>query len=244
MQQDWHLFTGLFMRLYGIFVKKDTYLSYNRKDFHNNFKMCKDILVVGIPASLEHLIIASLVVIVNYMLTLISGSTAVAVYTAGWRIISLGLLPGIGIGIATIPVVGVAYGAKKYENIRTACRYSVKLGLISSIIVCILIFVFANQVAYMFSYSEVSFNLEPLIASFIQLMCLFIVCSIRCKCRKCIPRSWKRNDFLYFDYIQRICACIDMCIPIRICIQYGINWNLLWYAFRRFLRFCNRLWIY
>ncbi|MCQ2960785.1 MAG: MATE family efflux transporter [archaeon] len=168
-------FAGLFMMLYWIFVKKDTYLSYNRKDFHNNFKMYKDILVVGIPASLEQLIMAALAVTVNYMLTLVSGSTAVAVYTAGWRIISLGLLPAIGVGTAAITVAGVAYGAKKYENIRTACRYSVKLGLISSIIVCILLFVFANQVAYIFSYSEASSHLEPLIASFIQLMCLFIL---------------------------------------------------------------------
>lgn len=168
-------FAGLFMMLYWIFVKKDTYLSYNRKDFHNNFKMYNDILVVGIPASLEQLIMAALAVTVNYMLTLVSGSTAVAVYTAGWRIISLGLLPAIGVGTAAITVAGVAYGAKKYENIRTACRYSVKLGLISSIIVCILLFVFANQVAYIFSYSEASSHLEPLIASFIQLMCLFIL---------------------------------------------------------------------
>jgi putative MATE family efflux protein len=168
-------FAGLFMMLYWIFIKKDTYLSYNRKDFHNNFKMYKDILVVGIPASLEQLIMAALSVTVNYMLTLVSGSTAVAVYTAGWRIISLGLLPAIGVGTAAITVAGVAYGAKKYENIRTACRYSVKLGLISSIIVCIVLFVFANQVAYIFSYSEASAHLEPLIASFIQLMCLFIL---------------------------------------------------------------------
>ena len=168
-------FAGLFMMLYWIFIKKDTYLSYNRKDFHNNFKMYKDILVVGIPASLEQLIMAALAVTVNYMLTLVSGSTAVAVYTAGWRIISLGLLPAIGVGTAAITVAGVAYGAKKYENIRIACRYSVKLGLISSIIVCILLFIFANQVAFIFSYSEASSHLEPLIASFIQLMCLFIL---------------------------------------------------------------------
>ena len=166
---------GLLMMIYWIFIKKDTYLSYNRKDFHNNFNMYKDILVVGIPASLEQLIMAALAVTVNYMLTLVSGSVAVAVYTAGWRIISLGLLPAIGVGTAAITVAGVAYGAKKYENIRTACRYSVKLGLISSIIVCVLLFVFANQVAFIFSYSEASSHLEPLIASFIQLMCLFIL---------------------------------------------------------------------
>ena len=166
---------GLLMMFYWIFIKRDTYLSYNKKDFHNDFSMYKDILSVGIPASLEQLIMAALAVTVNYMLTLVSGSVAVAVYTEGWRLISLGLLPAIGVGTAAITVSGVAYGAKKYENIRTALRYSVKLGLISSIIVCILLFVFANQLAFIFSYSEASSHLLPLIAAFIQLMCLFIL---------------------------------------------------------------------
>ena len=168
-------FFGLLMMLYWIFIKKDTYLSYNKKDFHNNFNMYKDILVVGIPASLEQLIMSALAITVNFMLTIVSGSVAVAVYTAGWRVIVLGLLPAIGVGTAAITVSGVAYGAHKYENIRTTLRYSVKLGLISSIIVCILLFVFANQVSYIFSYSEASAQLLPLIAGFIQLMCLFIL---------------------------------------------------------------------
>ena len=166
---------GLLMMLYWIFIKKDTYLSYNKKDFHNDFSMYKDILVVGIPASLEQLIMSALAITVNFMLTIVSGSVAVAVYTAGWRVIALGLLPAIGVGTAAITVSGVAYGAKKYENIRTTLRYSVKLGLISSIIVCILLYVFANQVSYIFSYSEASARLLPLIAGFIQLMCLFIL---------------------------------------------------------------------
>ena len=166
---------GLLMMLYWIFIKKDTYLSYNIKDFHNNFKMYKDILAVGIPASLEQLIMSALAISVNFMLTLVSGSVAVAVYTAGWRVIALGLLPAIGIGTAAITVSGVAYGAQKYKNIRTTLRYSVQLGLLASIIVCILLYLFANQISYIFSYSEASAQLLPLIAGFIQLMCLFIL---------------------------------------------------------------------
>ena len=168
-------FISLLLMFYWIFIKKDTYLSYDLKYFDNNLTMYKDILVVGIPASLEQLIMAILAVVVNFMLTIVSGPISVAVYTAGWRVISLGLLPAIGVGTAAISVAGVAYGAKKYENIKIATRYSVKVGLISSIIVCILLFIFAKQVAFIFSYSEASTSLEPLIASFIQLMCLFIL---------------------------------------------------------------------
>jgi putative MATE family efflux protein len=168
-------FISLLLMFYWIFVKKDTYLSYSRKDFHNNFKMYKDILVVGIPASLEQLVLSVLTIFVNYMLTIVSGPTSVAVYTAGWRIVNIGMLPAIGIGTAAISVAGVAYGARKYENLRVTARYAVKVALIASIIVCIILYVFANQIALIFSYSENSAGLAPLIAGFLQIMCLFIL---------------------------------------------------------------------
>ena len=168
-------FISLLLMFYWIFVKKDTYLSYNRKDFHNNLKMYKDILVVGIPASLEQLVLSVLTIFVNFMLTIISGPVAVAVYTAGWRIVNIGMLPAIGVGTAAISVAGVAFGAKKYENLRVTARYAVKVALIASIIVCIIIFVFANQIAVVFSYSQSSADLAPKIASFLQIMCMFIL---------------------------------------------------------------------
>ena len=168
-------FISLLLMFYWIFIKKDTYLSYSLKYFTNDIKMYKDILVVGIPASLEQLVLSILTIFVNYMLTIVSGPVAVAVYTAGWRIVNIGMLPAIGVGTAAISVAGVAFGARKYENLRITARYAVKVALIASIIVCIILNVFANQIAFIFSYSESSAQLEPLIASFLQLMCLFIL---------------------------------------------------------------------
>lgn len=47
--------------------------------------MMKDILAVGIPASLEFLLYSIDAIIINSMLVRVSGTDAVAVYTAGWR---------------------------------------------------------------------------------------------------------------------------------------------------------------
>ena len=168
-------FISLLLMFYWIFIKKDTYLSYSLNDFTNDMGMYKDILVVGIPASLEQLVLSVLTIFVSYMLTIVSGPVAVAVYTAGWRIINIGMLPAIGVGTAAISVAGVAFGAKKYENLRITARYAVKVALIASVIVCIILNVFSNQIAFIFSYSENSAQLEPLIASFLQIMCLFIL---------------------------------------------------------------------
>jgi Na+-driven multidrug efflux pump len=120
-------------------------------------------------------VLSVLTIFVNYMLTIVSGPVAVAVYTAGWRIVNIGMLPAIGVGTAAISVAGVAFGSRKYENLRVTARYAVKVALIASIIVCIILYVFANQIAFIFSYSESSADLAPSIASFLQIMCMFIL---------------------------------------------------------------------
>ena len=168
-------FIGLVMQIYWIYIKKNTYLSYSLKNFKNDKKMYFDILAVGIPASLEQLIMAVLGIVVNFLLTIVSGTTAVAVYTAGWRIISIGIIPAVGVGTAAVTVAGVAYGARRYDRIKTTVRYAVKVGFIVSLITCLLIYVFAGQISYIFSYSATSSQLEPLITNFLKIMCLFVL---------------------------------------------------------------------
>jgi Na+-driven multidrug efflux pump len=45
----------------------------------------KDILLVTLPASVEFFIMSITSIIINAMLVIVGGATAVAVYTAGWR---------------------------------------------------------------------------------------------------------------------------------------------------------------
>lgn len=169
------IFIELLIILYWMFIKKDTYFKYTFKNFKINWGMYKEILNVGIPAGLEELLMAVVAIIVNFLLTVVAGTTAVAVYTAGWRIISVGIIPAVGVGTAAVTVAGVSYGARNYDKIKTTVRYAVKLGFIVSLITCILIHVFAGQIAYIFSYSSNSSQLAPLITKFLQLMCLFVL---------------------------------------------------------------------
>ena len=168
-------FISLMLMLYWIFIKKDTYLEYDTKHFKNNLKMYKDILVVGIPASIEQIVLSVLNILINAMLTIVSGPMAVAVYTAGMRVVNLGIIPCVCIGTASVTVAGAAFGAEQYEKIRVATRYALKIGLVASAIVCILIYVFAPQIAYIFAYSDSTSYLSVQIASFLQIMCLFVL---------------------------------------------------------------------
>ena len=166
---------GLFLMIYWMFIKKDTYFEFKLEYYKRKLQMYKDILIVSIPASLEEFIMALVAIIMNLYIEIIAGTTMVAVFTAGWRIISIGILPAIAVGTAAITVAGIAYGAKNIKNLRIGARYSVKLGLILSIIVSVIIFVFADQISLMFAYSANSSTLAPMIAEFLRIMVLYIL---------------------------------------------------------------------
>ena len=111
----------------------------------------------------------------NYWLTLLSGTIAVASYTATWRLLSVGFAPLIGIGVASLTVAGAAYGAKNYENMKIAENYGIKVGLISSVAICLLCFVFAEPLSHIFAYSANSVVLSQRITEAIQIICFFLL---------------------------------------------------------------------
>ena len=166
---------GLACYIYWFLIKKDTFFRIERKYYKRNWKMYKELLVVGIPASIEQLIMSATAIILNAMLAAVDGTTAVAVYTAGWRLVQIGIMPVIGVGIASLTVAGVAYGERNKEKLDTTIKYGLKIGLITTIITAILIFIFSDYLAILFSYSSSSSNLAPLISEFLKIMCLYII---------------------------------------------------------------------
>lgn len=160
---------------YWIWGKKDLYLDLSLKNFKYQRSLMIDILQVTVPSTLENIVISALAMIVNGMLVIADGTTAVAVYTASMRIIQLASIPLIGLGTAVLTVAGVAYGAHNHENLKTAHSYSIKVGFIVSIIIGILMIIFSKQIAVIFSYTAASANLSAEIATAISVLSLFLI---------------------------------------------------------------------
>lgn len=161
--------------IYWLFVKRDTYVSLRLKDFKPDMAITKNILSVGLPASVEYLVMSILAIILNVLLVAVAGTDAVAVYNTGWRVVMIAMSPIVGVGISLVTVVGASYGAKKYGNVSIIHNYSVKVGLIVAAIICVLVYVFAPYISMLFTYSSTSAYLAPSIASFLQVMCLFFI---------------------------------------------------------------------
>ena len=160
---------------YWMWGKRDLYLDLSFKNFDYSTKMMIDTLQVAIPSTLENVVFSALAVIINSMLVLAAGTTAVAVYTASMRIVQLAMIPLLGLGTAVLTVSGVAYGAHNHVNLKTAHSYSIKLGFAISIALGIVMFVFSPQLAAMFSYTEASQALAPQIAAAISVLSLFVL---------------------------------------------------------------------
>ncbi|CEL23932.1 MULTISPECIES: MATE family efflux transporter [Methanobacterium] len=158
---------------YWLLLKRDTYVSFSREDFKASWNVIKNILMVALPASIESLVMSILGVILNLMLVVTGGAEAVAVYTAGWRVVMMAMIPPIGIGTAAITVGGAAYGARNYKNLSTALSYSAKLGVGIAVVTGLLSYVFAGNIATIFTYSPESAFMAPSIAAFLQVMFLF-----------------------------------------------------------------------
>ena len=160
---------------YWIWGKKDLFLDLSPSNFHYESSMMLDTLQVAIPSTLENIVFSAPAIIINSMLVLAAGTTAVAVYTASMRIVQLSMIPLIGIGTAVLTVAGVAYGAHNHVNLKTAHSYSIKLGFAVSILLGIIMFVFSTQIATLFSYTEASAALSPQIATAISVLSLFVL---------------------------------------------------------------------
>lgn len=163
------------LMIYWLILKGNTYITFSSRDFKADRNVVRDILMVGLPASAESFVMSFLGIILNIILVITGGAAAVAVYTAGWRVVMMVMILPIGIGTAAITVAGAAFGARNYENLETALKYSAKLGFGIAIIVGLILYVFSGIIANIFTYSPQTAYLAPDIAAFLQVMFLFYI---------------------------------------------------------------------
>ena len=159
--------------IYWFYIKKDTYLKPYIGNFKFDLDITNDILKVGLPASLELINNAVFAALFSMLLAYIGTTDAVAVYSTGWRVVTVATTPILAIATALISVVGVNYGRKNYENIRIAHRYSVKMGILFGLIAAVIVYVFAPQIVAVFTYGGTSQRLNGSLISFLLCIVFF-----------------------------------------------------------------------
>lgn len=158
---------------YWLFIKKNSYVSINLSNFRFHKFILLDIFRVGVPFSLTQLLMSFSFLALNLIVVSVGGTDGIAVYTTGWRIVMFGTLPLVGMATAVTAVTGAAYGANEIKKIDIAYIYSVKMGLLIEVFVAIIVFIFAPQLASIFTQSEGGARIFNDIISFLRISAIF-----------------------------------------------------------------------
>ena len=160
----------------------------------------------------------------HFIILAVSTTDSIAVFENGWRILMLATEPMIAISTALVSIVAVNYGAKKYENIKLAYNYSMKLGTLFGITTLVIFWVFAPQLAYLFSYGETSIRLlNPTITFFHIFAGLFIVFPAGIISTYVFQGLGKGTHSLIFTIIRELIGATFFAALFGIILNWGIN---------------------
>lgn len=166
-------FAGYVWMLYWIFVKRYTFFKFDFSYYKRKLEIYKEILVVSLPAATEEIIFALVAILLNFMIMMTAGVSEVASFTIVWRFISIAFLPCMAIGIATITVSGVAYGALNWKNFDMTIKYSTLLSLAITLSICALFFIFAYPLCEIFNFQAGNLALVDRAAEILQMFVFY-----------------------------------------------------------------------
>lgn len=158
--------------MYWILIKKDTYVDVNLRKFRFDSKIAFDILKVGIPASMDMILLSVALSMYLIFISMLGGDYGVAVFSSGQRLYFFAIMPLSAIGTAITAVSGSAFGAKNGDYLSRSHIYGSKISIIFGIFVLALFVLFATPLATMFAYTPETSALIPGIVSFLQVATL------------------------------------------------------------------------
>lgn len=208
---------------YWLFVKKDTYITFNFKNFKLDSDVNKDILKVGLPASIMQLSMAITMFVLNLIIVWIADTDGIAVYTTGWRVATIAILPLLGMATAVVSVTGAAYGQKDYEKLNVAYMYAIKIGIVIEIIIASLTFIFAEQIAMVFTQSDDALRIRDDLTIFFRVICIFYPGAVLgIFSSSMFQGTGEGNKALIATVIRTIILAIPLTIVFAVVFDYGL----------------------
>jgi putative MATE family efflux protein len=133
-----------------LFVRKASYVSFAPRFCTPSWEVLKNILNVGVPASLTMMIMSVGGMCFHRILS-VYGSDAVAAYGLGGRVDMVIILPFIGVSTALLSLVGMYYGASRGDLIERIAAYAIKRTLLAAVLFGSLVFLFPAPLLRVFT---------------------------------------------------------------------------------------------
>jgi putative MATE family efflux protein len=136
--------------VYMVFIRRRIQLRLRPAVFRFRGKILRDILRIGLPASLSMVIMSFGGGLFNFILIRFSPA-AVAGYQVAMRLDQLYFLPIISIAMALVTLVGMFYGARRFDLIRMVVRYGMSTAIVIGISCGVIFWLIAPYVFQIFT---------------------------------------------------------------------------------------------
>lgn len=134
-------------------LKKSTVLSIKIRDYSIKEGMIPNIMAIGIPASVNNILMSISYIFVNNYLK-VYGDNVIAAMGIANKAISIVTLLLVGFAAGSQPLFGYAYGSKNYKRLKELLRFEFSVVIVGGIIGGIIIFVFSNPIIKVFINDE------------------------------------------------------------------------------------------
>ncbi|MEA3391537.1 MAG: MATE family efflux transporter [Candidatus Marinimicrobia bacterium] len=114
------------------FVKKDSLVQFKFSDFSFSWEIIGKTIKIGLPASLSMVIMSFGQMIYNRIVVYF-GSDVVASVGIGMRLDQLFFLPIMGLSGSLVTLIGMFFGAKRMDLVRSTWLYTIKWGEILAV---------------------------------------------------------------------------------------------------------------
>ncbi len=165
--------------VYMLFVKEHSYIQFRMKDFTPSLFILRDIIKVGLPASMSMVIMSFGQLIFNKILVNFS-TDVVAAYQIGGRIDMVIFLPMMAIAYALTTLVGMFFGAKRFGKLKQIIIYGLSRSFLIAFMTSSIVYFTAPFLVKVFTYNSL---IQETAVTYLRLMAMvypFVAVALPC----------------------------------------------------------------
>ena len=211
--------------VYMLFVKEHAYIRFRMRDFSPSIFIIKDIIRVGLPASMSMIIMAFGQLVFNRILVRFS-TDAVAAYQVGGRMDMVIFLPIMAIASALTTLVGMFFGAKEIEKIKFIAKYGIIWSMMVTGVLSIILYIFAPLFVKNFT---VDVDIQSIAVTYLRFICLiYPLIAIGMTVGRILQGLGKGLPMLVITSIRILALSAPLALYFIKVLNKPIEW--VWYA--------------
>jgi putative MATE family efflux protein len=211
--------------VYMLFVKEHAYIRFRMRDFSPSIFIIKDIIRVGLPASMSMVIMAFGQLVFNRILVRFS-TDAVAAYQVGGRMDMVIFLPIMAIASALTTLVGMFFGAKEIEKIKFIAKYGIIRSMMVTGVLSIILYIFAPLVVKSFTLDV---GIQSIAVTYLRFICLiYPLIAIGMTVGRILQGLGKGLPMLVITSIRILALSAPLALYFIMVLNKSIEW--VWYA--------------